>query len=118
MSITDLMIKYKNNNKLEALVEGDYFRVSPISELVGIYKDNLLIETKPLYYGLVIEKKVYDYYITIAFVKPGKDDEEVILEDVLFRSITELDAENIEEYQNCVEFAKNALKDILEKEYN
>lgn len=118
MSITDLILKYKNNNKLEALVEGDYFRVSPISKVVGIYKDSLLIETEPLYYGLAIEKKVCDYYITIAFIKPGKDDEDVILEDVLFRSTTELDPENIEEYQNCVEFAKNALKDILEKEYN
>lgn len=101
----------------EALVEGKYFRVHPITKLKRVISDTRgEFETLDWKRGLGIEKKVStkpDLYIVVAFVKPTKKG--VVFEDVDFRSIFELDAtkvDMVEEFQNCVEFAKNALEDV------
>ena len=122
----------------KALVEGKYFRVYPISRVVGV--DNITHEpniiTCDIKEGLAIEKRCDDkgnYYI-VAFVKPdikksnplnGPTVEfasmsgNVKLEDVDFRTIEMIDEgmsiedfwEMMQEYKNCVDFAKNVLKD-------
>jgi hypothetical protein len=124
-----------------ALVEGKYFRVYPITKVVGVRQDNsLVVETQDIKNGLAIEKKDKDgYYYVVAFVKPhfhkinSLDTETVVfadmscgvaLEDVDFRTIDIIDEglpiedcwEILQEYKNCVEFARNTLLDLQEKE--
>ena len=122
----------------KALVEGKYFRVYPISRVVGV--DNITHElniiTCDIKEGLAIEKRCDDkgnYYV-VAFVKPHNKkpnplngptvqfvsmDDSVELEDVDFRTIDMIDEsmsmedfwEMMQEYKNCVDFARNVLKD-------
>ena len=96
--------------QVKPLVQGDYFRVMPITTFEGI---------KDVTAGLAIEKKQKnDTYCVVAFIKPVFNTDKFILEDVDFRSVFELNPAKplmIEEYQNCVSFALHALKDILGK---
>ena len=99
----------------KALVQGKYYRVMPIRRMIGINPatQKLEVETLPLAEGVAIEEKIRDKcYMVCTFVKPGP-----IFEDVRFRSITTLDPKNIEkldEWLNCVDFAKNVMHDIME----
>ena len=104
-----------------ALVDGRYFRVMPIAKVVGIDENadpKLVIEDQKLTAGLAIEKRLADdsYYV-VAFVRPINGT--VTFEDVAFRTIDCLDVTNpliIEEFKNCVEFARQTLYDLLENE--
>ena len=125
----------------KALVEGKYFRVYPISKVVSV--DNttheLDIITCDIKDGLAIEKHCRDkeHYYVVAFVKPcikksnplnGPTIEFVSivdgveLKDVEFRTIDMIDEdmsmedfwEMMQEYKNCVEFAKNTVLDLQE----
>ena len=104
----------------EELLEGTFFRVRNISRLESIDTINhqLICKTLDLSEGVGIEKRLPDgNYFVVAFVKPTSYGE-VRFEDVEFRSIFELDPTNtlmLEEFRNCVEFARNMLLDILEK---
>ena len=102
----------------KALVEGEYFRVHPITRLSKVISDTKgEFETLDWKEGLGIEKKVStnpDLYMVVAFVKPDEFGR-IVFEDVDFRSIFELDAtkvDMVEEFQNCVEFARSALEDV------
>ena len=127
----------------KALVEGKYFRVYPISRVVGV--DNITHElniiTCDIKEGLAIEKRCDDkgnYYV-VAFVKPhikksnplnGPTVEFVSmangvkLEDVGFRTVDMMDEgmpmedfwEMMQEYKNCVNFAADTITSELLKQ--
>ena len=126
----------------KVLVEGKYFRVYPISRVVGV--DNITHEldiiTCDIKEGLAIEKRCDDkgnYYV-VAFVEPDikksnplngptvefvSMDSGVKLRDVDFRTIEMIDEsmsmedfwEMMQEYKNCVNFARQAIIDLQEK---
>lgn len=123
---------------MSALVEGKYFRVYPITKVVGVRQDNsLVVETQDIEKGLSIEKKDKNgYYYEVAFVKPhfhkinSLDTETIVfadmscgveLKDVDFRTVDLIDEkmsmedfwEMMQEYKNCVEFAKRTVLDAL-----
>ena len=120
------------------LVEGKYFRVYPMSKVVGVDSTthDLNVITCDIKDGLAIEKRCDDkeHYCVVAFVKPHikksnplngptvefvSMDDSVELEDVDFRTIDMIDEsmsmedfwEMMQEYKNCVDFARNVLKD-------
>ena len=126
----------------KALVEGKYFRVYPISKVRGV--DNITHELDiincDIKEGLAIEKRCDDkeHYYVVAFVKPhikksnplnGPTVEFVSmangveLEDVGFRTVDMIDEsmsmedfwEMMQEYKNCVNFARQAILDSQEK---
>ena len=100
-----------------ALVEGKYFRVYPICQVTRFNTQTRQLEYRLLDIkeGLSIERKNKNgIYSVVAYVKPGPK-----FEDVDFRSIDCLDATNtlmIDEYQNCVDFAKHVMIDLKEAE--
>lgn len=122
----------------KVLVEGKYFRVYPMSKVVGVDSTthDLNVITCDIKDGLAIEKRCEgkgNYYV-VAFVKPHNKkhnplngptvefvsmDDSVELEDVDFRTIDMIDEsmsiedfwEMMQEYKNCVDFARNVLKD-------
>lgn len=122
----------------KVLVEGKYFRVYPMSKVVGVDSTthDLDVITCDIKDGLAIEKRCDDkgnYYV-VAFVKPHNKktnplngptiefvsmDDSIELEDVDFRTINMIDEnmsmedfwEMMQEYKNCVDFARNVLKD-------
>ena len=126
----------------KALVEGKYFRVYPISRVVGV--DNITHELDiincDIKEGLAIEKRCDDkgnYYV-VAFVEPDikksnplngptvefvSMDSGVKLRDIDFRTIEMIDEsmsmedfwEMMQEYKNCVNFARQAIIDLQEK---
>ena len=99
----------------KTLVEGKYYRVYPITKVTGWHP--VTTETEPISRGLAIEEKCGDHYFVVAFIRPGQDGP--VFKDVSFRSVNTLDPTNIEkldEYLNCVDFAKNVLNDIKEAE--
>lgn len=95
------------------LVEGKYYRVRPITTF-----DVLTFEYKdlPLKEGLAIDEKQEDgKYKMIASVEPDKLGIPEF-HSIHFRAIDTLDPKNIEkldEYLNCVNFAKDVLLDFL-----
>lgn len=123
----------------KVLVEGKYFRVYPMSKVVGVDSTthDLDVITCDIKDGLAIEKRCEDkeHYYVVAFVKPHNKktnplngptvefvsmDDSIELEDVDFRTINMIDEsmsmedfwEMMQEYKNCVDFARNVLKDI------
>ena len=123
----------------KVLVEGKYFRVYPMSKVVGVDSTthDLDVITCDIKDGLAIEKRCEDkeHYYVVAFVKPHNKktnplngptvefvsmDDSVELEDVDFRTINMIDEgmsiedfwEMMQEYKNCVDFARDVLKDI------
>lgn len=126
MTNEKLKVNSKGNNKI--LVEGDYFRVCNITRLNSILNNPLEfnIENLQLKEGLAIEEKQSDgTFIVINFLTYKKDFDKVYLDDVYCRSIDVLKYKEkniktyfkrIQEYANCLEFAKKALIDIHNKE--
>lgn len=128
----------------KALIEGKYFRVYPISKVVGV--NNITHEfdiiTCDIKDGLAIEKRCKDkeHYYVVAFVKPhikisnslnGPTIEfvsmidDVELQDVEFRTIDMIDEdmsmedfwEMMQEYRNCIEFARKIIEEALSDEH-
>lgn len=103
-------------SELEILVDGEYFRVTCLRRM----KNGKLVN-EPLNRGLAIQHKNTDEdennsWENVCFVKPYPLASFVYLEDFNFKTVEVLDTKNmllIEEYKNCVEFAKRALLDIL-----
>lgn len=126
MNDEKLKVNSKGNNKI--LAEGDYFRVCNIARLNSILNNplELNIENLQLKQGLAIEEKQDDEtFIVINNLYYDKDKEEVLLSDVCCRSIDTLKYKEkdivsyfkrIQEYCNCLEFAKKCLIDIYNKE--
>ena len=101
----------------KALVDGEFFRVMPIVKVIAIDNDgNLTMEDLELSEGLAIEQKEKDGHCSVvAFIRPDEDGE-LIFEDIAFRSVDCIDQTKplqIEEYKNCIDFARHALRDIL-----
>ena len=119
-----------SGTKFEVLVQGKYYRVTNITRLARVKQStedlqfqfvNLLPEE-----GLNIEEKCKDgeHYIVVNTLYYDKRHKGVELTDIYCRSIDVLNYrdENIEtyfkriqEYFNCLEFAKKALLDIWEE---
>ena len=126
MTNEKLKVNSEGNNKI--LVEGDYFRVCNIARLNSILNNPLEfnIENLQLKEGLAIEEKQSDGTFTVInFLTYKKDFDKVYLDDVYCRSIDVLKYKEkniktyfkrIQEYANCLEFAKKVLIDIHNKE--
>lgn len=109
----------------KSLVKGKYFRVMPISRVTGLNDcGELTFEQLDIKEGLAIEQNLGDYYCVIAFVEPVLGDEglqEIIFKDVDFRTVDMIDEdmsmedfwEMMQEYRNCVEFARKTIEDVL-----
>lgn len=108
---------YEGEGKFQTLVEGDYYRVSTITKVWGEKDNKLILENMPISYGLNIEERMNDKYLVIASIYWDAKDKEVKLDDVAFRSINTLDPGNslkMDEYINCILFAKQAIIDVNE----
>lgn len=116
------------NEKFEVLVEGERYRVCNITTFEGITKDGKsLIRNNPLSYGLAIEQKLSDdsYYV-VCFVEWDQKNHKSKVVDTDGRSLDTIqqllnDFTNpddivlfLNEYFNCLDFAKQALEDIWE----
>lgn len=116
------------NEKFQVLVEGERYRVCNITTFEGITKDGKsLIRNNPLSYGLAIEQRLSDdsYYV-VCFVEWDQKNHKSCVKDVDGRSLDTLqqlleeftNSDDIvlflNEYFNCLDFAKQALKDIWE----
>lgn len=116
---------------MSELVRGKYFRVTNIEK--AVIRDpkthTLKIAYCDIREGLAIEKKAIDgkYYYVVCFIKPlGHNSNNIVftptLEDINFRTVDIVNEhlspedlwEVMQEYKNCVEFAKNAIKDSYE----
>ena len=107
------------SNKFEILVCGKYYRVASASKLVTLANE-VHFTNYPINQTLAIEWKQDDgLYIVINFLNYNKDKKRVELEDVDCRTIDTLDKieyDRLEEYHNCLSFAKQALIDMNSKE--
>lgn len=116
------------NEKFQVLVEGERYRVCNITTFEGITKDGKsLIRNNPLSYGLSIEQRLSDdsYYV-VCFVEWDQKNHRSKVVDTDGRSLDTIqqllnDFTNpddivlfLNEYFNCLDFAKQALKDIWE----
>lgn len=116
------------NEKFQVLVEGERYRVCNITTFEGITKDGKsLIRNNPLSYGLAIEQRLSDdsYYV-VCFVEWDQKNHRSKVVDTDGRSLDTIqqllnDFTNpddivlfLNEYFNCLDFAKQALKDIWE----
>ena len=116
------------NEKFQVLVEGERYRVCNITTFEGITKDGKsLIRNNPLSYGLAIEQKLSDdsYYV-VCFVEWDQKNHKSKVVDTDGRSLDTIqqllnDFTNpddivlfLNEYFNCLDFAKQALEDIWE----
>ena len=116
------------NEKFEVLVEGERYRVCNITTFEAIIKDGKsLIRNNPLSYGLAIEQKLSnDSYYVVCFVEWDQKNHKSKVVDTDGRSLDTIqqllnDFTNpddivlfLNEYFNCLDFAKQALKDIWE----
>lgn len=108
----------------KALVEGKYYRVMPITKFLGINESKPLCKNLETKEGLAVEEKQKDNnYLVINFIRFL--DDELIIENVDSRITNVLEYkdnsvadyfERIQDYNNCLNFAIEALKDIWEKE--
>lgn len=119
-----------NDQKLEILVEGERYRVCNICTFIGINEENtMLIKHNPLSYGLAVEQKTdTNHYYVVCFIKWDSKENKPYIDDVDGRSLSTLSDlldEVIDPYQivfylneyfNCIDFAKQALIDINSKE--
>lgn len=116
------------NEKFQVLVEGERYRVCNITTFEGITKDGKnLIRNNPLSYGLAIEQRLSDdsYYV-VCFVEWDQKNHRSKVVDTDGRSLDTIqqllnDFTNpddivlfLNEYFNCLDFAKQALEDIWE----
>ena len=123
----DIRTVADNDTKFEVLVQGKYYRVTNITKLTRVKQldeelqfqfVNLLPEE-----GLNVEEKCKDgkHYIVVNTLYYNKDKKRVELKDVGCRTIDTLDRieyDRLEEYHNCLSFAKQALIDMHEKKNN
>lgn len=110
------------NKNISALVSGVKYRVYPITKIIKIEYNKLYVETFGIEEGLNIEAKVEnsDNYIVIATVRYDKEEQNVVFEPIDFRITDSLKEDTdwavIQEFCNCVDFAKQVMEDIFEKE--
>lgn len=108
---------------VEILVDGTWFRVCGLRRIVRGHLENV-----PLREGMVVQQKVLNKdkgeveYENVCFIKPYElcDVPLVYLEDFNFKTVEILDTTNmllIQEYRHCVDFAKNAVLDIISRDF-
>lgn len=110
----------ENQNKKDEYVAGKLFSVMPLKTAVLDADGKMYFENLPLTDGLAIEVKETNYSYVVETLE--WEDDEVQLKSVGFRFqqlMTEVtrkyDASHVrallEEYLNCVDFAKHAIED-------
>ena len=119
----------KNIEKFKVLVEGENYRVTTITRIVGLDQSeqgvDINVENLDISEGLNIEERTKDNsYIVINIVRWNEKEMRVDIENVGSRILTTLNYKEfnvndyfkrIQEYFNCLEFAKQALIDMNEK---
>ena len=123
-------LNIKTEGKFEILIEGDNYRVTSITRFLDALLDadenNLYFKNLDASKGLNIEEKMPDNnYMVLNTFYWDKKREDVCIEDVCCRSIDTLKYKEknikdyfkrIQEYVNCLDFARKALIDIHNKE--
>lgn len=112
-------------NEFQCLVEGERYRVTTVTRIVGVDEESIKVTNEPIKYGLNVEKKISeDQYYVIVTLKWNDYYEKVdidLLDDDGIQSLRNLIEEikdpaevvkYLEEYLNCVDFAKQTLMDI------
>lgn len=119
----------KNIEKFKVLVEGENYRVVTITKFVGLEKNDqdviVKFENLDISEGLNIEERTKDNnYIVINTLRWNEKEKDVYIENVGSRILTTLNYKEfnvndyfkrIQEYLNCLSFAKQALIDMNEK---
>lgn len=111
-------------DEFKVLIEGQYYRVTNISKLIGVNdEEKLVIDNLPLLKGLAIEEKLNDEsYQVVNNCVWDKCNKKVILEDFNFNAIDSLDPmkrdnvteSKMSEYISTIQFARQTLLDIHE----
>ena len=111
-------------DEFKVLIEGQYYRVTNISRLVGVNEEEkLVINNLPLSKGLAIEEKMNDdSYQVVNNCVWDKFNKKVILENFNFNAIDSLDPmkrdnvteSKMSEYISTIQFARQTLLDIHE----
>ena len=121
--------KKKGSNEFEVLVEGENYRVATITRVVGLEQSEQGVDIKvgnlDISEGLNIEERTKDNnYIVINTLRWNEKEKNVYIENVGSRILTTLKYKEfnvndyfkrIQEYLNCLSFAKQALIDMNEK---
>ena len=115
----------KNAEKFKVLVEGESYRVTTITKFVDLEQNgDITFENLDMYKGLNVEEKIGDNnYIVINTLYWNQKEEDVYIENVGSRILTTLNYKNkdfnirdyfnrIQEYLNCLEFARKVLIDM------
>ena len=119
----------KGLNEFEILVEGENYRVATITRIVGLEQSeqgvDIKFENLDISEGLNIEERTKDNsYIVINTVRWNEKEKDVYIENIGSRILTTLNYKEfnindyfkrIQEYFNCLEFAKQALIDMNKK---
>ena len=111
----------ENQNKEGELVVGKLFSVTPLKAVTFDSEGKMHFENRPLAEGLSIEVNEGDSSIIVETLE--WEDDEIQLKPVGFRFqklmqkiIEKYDAVHVrallDEYLNCVNFAKNAIEDV------
>lgn len=122
----------KGSNEIEILVEGENYRVTTITKFVGLEKNDqdiiVKFENLDTSEGLNIEEiDGDDNYIVINTLRWNEKEKDVCIENIGSRILTVLNYKNedfnikdyfnrIQEYLNCLEFARKVLIDIHNKD--
>lgn len=121
--------KKKGSNEFEILVEGENYRVTTITKFVDLEKNDqdviVKFENLDISEGLNIEEKTGDdNYIVINTLRWNEKEKDVCIENIGSRILTTLNYKEfnvndyfkrIQEYLNCLSFAKQFLIDMSEK---
>lgn len=119
----------KNTEKFKVLVQGENYRVATITRIVGLEQNeqgvDINVENLDISEGLNIEERTKDNnYIVINTLRWNEKEEDVYIENIGSRILTTLNYKEfnindyfkrIQEYFNCLSFAKQALIDMNEK---
>lgn len=116
----------KNVDKFKVLVQGENYRVATISRIAGLEQVeqgvDIKVENLDISEGLNIEERTEDNnYIVINTIRWNEKEKDVYIENVGSRILTTLSYKEfnvndyfkrIQEYLNCLEFARKVLIDI------
>ena len=119
----------KNTEKFKVFVQGENYRVATITRIVGLEQSeqgiDIKVENLDISEGLSIEEiDGDDNYIVINTVRWNEKEKDVCIENIDSRILTTLNYKEfnindyfkrIQEYLNCLEFAKQALIDMNKK---
>lgn len=121
----EIKVKHVGDEKFQVLLQGERYRVSNITKVCKVNDDGLSVKNMPLKYGLNVEQKLDNgsYYVVITVYYDPEEELSVRYDNCGYRLIDTLrDAykgvdpvkgmEYVEEFANCLEFARDTVIDL------